>query len=75
VLAVDIADNIKALYRRAKAHVGAWNPADARRDFERVIELDQSLANAARKELKSIDALEKEKRDSDKALLQGKIFG
>jgi AH receptor-interacting protein len=69
------ADNIKALYRRAKANVGAWNPDDARRDLKRVIELDQSLANAARKELKNIDALEKEKLDSDRALLQGKIFG
>jgi hypothetical protein len=54
--------------------VGAWNPDDARRDYGRVIELDQSLANAARKEIKNIDALEKEKLNSDKVLFQGKIF-
>lgn len=28
-------DNVKALFRRAKAHRGAWNPAEARADFER----------------------------------------
>lgn len=67
-------DNVKALYRRGKAHVGAWNPSDARHDFDRVIELDPSLANAARKELKNIDSLEKDKMDTDRALFQGKIF-
>ena len=70
-----VADNVKALYRRAKAHVGAWNPTDARRDFQHVIDIDQSMANAARKELKNIDVMEKEKLDKDRVLLEGKIFG
>lgn len=70
-----MADNVKALYRRAKAHVGAWNPTDARLDFQHVIDVDQSMANAARKELKNIDVMEKEKLDKDRVLLEGKIFG
>jgi len=75
VLIQRVADNVKALYRRAKAHVGAWNPTDARRDFQHVIDVDQSMGNAARKELKNIDLMEKEKLNKDRVLLEGKIFG
>ena len=35
-----ILDNVKALYRRARAHVGAWNPEQAKNDFKKVAELD-----------------------------------
>ena len=31
-----ILDNVKALYRRARAHVGAWNPEQAKNDFKKV---------------------------------------
>jgi AH receptor-interacting protein len=34
----------QALYRRAKAHVGAWNPSQAKQDFTRVMQLDETLA-------------------------------
>jgi AH receptor-interacting protein len=67
-------DNVKALYRRAKAHVGAWNPKEARSDFERVIQLDPSLAKAVQKELKIVSDLEKEKASQDRVLLEGKMF-
>ena len=29
-----ILENVKALYRRAVAHVNAWNPDQAKADFE-----------------------------------------
>lgn len=67
-------DNVKALFRRAKAHVGAWNPEEARSDFHRVLELDPSLGNIVRNELKLLDLAEKEKNKEDKAKLCGKIF-
>ena len=69
-----IADNIKALYRRAKAHLGAWNPDEAKKDFERVSQLDQSLQKAVRKELKVLEEMEKAKDEEDRAKLQGKLF-
>ncbi len=34
----------QALFRRAKAHMGAWNPSQAKEDFTRVMQLDESLA-------------------------------
>lgn len=44
-------DNVKALFRRAKAHRGAWNPAEARADFQRCIELDAQLAAVVQRDL------------------------
>lgn len=74
--AVDnVADNVKALYRRGKAHVGAWNPKEARADFERVAQLDLSMAKAVQKDLVNLDALEKQKVSEDRALFEGKMFG
>jgi len=66
---------VKALYRRGKAHVGAWNPKEARADFERVAELDTSMAKMVQKELANLDALEKQKISDDRAMFEGKMFG
>lgn len=59
-------DNIKALFRRAKAHVAVWNPDEAKKDFERVMELDDSLTSLVKKELANLDALIQAKNDEDK---------
>ena len=59
-------NNVKALFRRAKAHVGAWNPVQAKEDFQAVMELDQSLVNTCKKEILSVEKLEKEKKSEDK---------
>ncbi|XP_021361428.1 AH receptor-interacting protein-like isoform X2 [Mizuhopecten yessoensis] len=66
-------DNVKALFRRAKAHVGAWNPKDAKIDFERVMELDDTLTAAVQKELKSLAEKEHQKDMEDKQKLK-KLF-
>lgn len=59
-------DNVKAYFRRAKAHVGAWNPAEAKRDFERVMEIDDSLIPLVKKELLNLEQLVKEHNSKDK---------
>ncbi|KAL3275499.1 hypothetical protein HHI36_020259 [Cryptolaemus montrouzieri] len=59
-------DNVKAYYRRAKAHVGAWNPDKAREDFLKVSELDPSMEPTIKKELSHLDDLMKKKDISDK---------
>lgn len=63
-------DNVKALFRRAKAHVKCWNPKEAREDFNRVGALDPSLAKAIRKELDEIDRLTKEHDAEDRDKLK-----
>lgn len=47
--------NVKALYRRAKAHVGAWNPDDAKKDYQKCLELDKSLKTKIARELDDLN--------------------
>ncbi|XP_058804004.1 aryl-hydrocarbon-interacting protein-like 1 [Phymastichus coffea] len=46
-------NNVKALYRRGKAHIGAWNENEAITDLTKAAELDKSLESAINKELQS----------------------
>lgn len=66
--------NVKALFRRAKAHMGAWNPQEAREDFMRVMELDRSLLATVQKELKQLEEMEKKQDEDDRSKLKGKMF-
>nr|ACO14554.1 AH receptor-interacting protein [Caligus clemensi] len=63
-------DNVKALFRRGKANIGAWSPVEAKSDFTRVSVLEPSLANTCLKEIKDIESLEKEKDFEDKEKLK-----
>ena len=63
-------DNVKALYRRARAHVGAWNPEEAKDDFRRVAELDSSLEVTCKKELKRVEEMERVKNKDDQEKLR-----
>lgn len=66
-------DNVKGLFRRAKGHVGAWNPKEAKEDFETVMSLDSTLASTCRKEISAVEKLEKEKDAADKGKMN-KLF-
>ncbi|XP_044748448.1 AH receptor-interacting protein [Coccinella septempunctata] len=66
-------DNVKALYRRGKAHVGAWNPEKAKSDFLKVIELDPSMETVVKKELANLEHLMKGKNLADKEKMK-KLF-
>ncbi|KAJ3664391.1 hypothetical protein Zmor_008566 [Zophobas morio] len=63
-------DNVKAYYRRARAHVGAWNTREAFEDFKKVIELDPSLAAAVKKETAALEEQIKQKDSEDKEKLK-----
>lgn len=59
-------DNVKALFRRAKAHTGAWNLQEARSDFTKALQLDPMLSAAVAKELKHLDEMDKLRDKEDK---------
>ncbi|XP_075978222.1 AH receptor-interacting protein-like [Anticarsia gemmatalis] len=67
-------DNEKALYRRAKAHIGAWNPGLAEEDFKKLKSLNPSMSTTIDKELENIKKLLKDKEDKDKNALKN-MFG
>lgn len=61
-------ENIKALFRRAKAHAGVWNLSDAKNDFKKCIEYDRRMTKAASKCMQELEAREvlKNKEDREK---------
>lgn len=66
-------NNIKAYYRRAKSHVGAWNATEAQNDFEKCMELDPNLKNAVTKEIAALKEKMKQQDAQNKSVFQ-KMF-
>lgn len=60
-------NNLKALYRRAKGHVGAWNPQKAEEDFNLCATLDPSLKPTIDKEIIALKLKIKSIDDQDKS--------
>lgn len=63
-------DNVKALYRRAKAHTSVWNTDNAKEDYQKCAILDTSLASAVNKELKLLADAVRQKDLEDKVKYQ-----
>lgn len=68
-----ISDNVKALYRRAKAHVGAWNPDEAKNDYVKCQELDKTLVTKINRELDDLNQ-QIHVQDIDDKLKYQKLF-
>lgn len=66
-------ENIKALYRRAKAHAGVWNINDARDDLMKCIEYDGNMSKTVAKCLQELKAREEIKNKEDRERF-GKMF-
>lgn len=60
-------NNVKALYRRGKAHAAVWNPDEAVIDFKCALALDPSLRSCINKELKKLEEETHRKLELDKA--------
>ncbi|KAJ8351174.1 hypothetical protein SKAU_G00226500 [Synaphobranchus kaupii] len=58
--------NVKAYYKRAKAHAAVWNDKEARRDFLMVANLDVTLAPLVHKELRLLTERMREKYCEEK---------
>ena len=69
--------NIKARYRRAKAHVGVWNVEEAKNDYNYLlshIKEDENLRSLVQYELQELLKAEQNKYQEDKSRLSGKLF-
>lgn len=67
-------NNIKALYRRAKAHKALFNINEAKDDFNKVISLDEKMKQTCLNELNEFEKQIKVKNETDKQLFKGKLF-
>uniref|UniRef100_A0A8C5S490 AIP/AIPL N-terminal FKBP-type PPIase domain-containing protein n=1 Tax=Laticauda laticaudata TaxID=8630 RepID=A0A8C5S490_LATLA len=59
-------ENVKAYFKRAKAHAAVWNEKEARADFLKAAQLDPSLAAAVRKEFKTLGERMRSKHVEDR---------
>lgn len=66
--------NVKAWYRRAKAHAMAWNPKEARENFAVALSLDPELKGAITKDLKDLDRTQAIRDTEDREKMR-KLFG
>lgn len=64
-------DNVKAFYKRAKAHAAVWNEAEARADFAKVLQLDPSLETSVAKELRAMEEKIRSKDKEEKGRYKG----
>ncbi|XP_063814595.1 AH receptor-interacting protein isoform X2 [Pseudophryne corroboree] len=64
-------DNVKALFKRGRAHAAVWNEEEAKKDFSRAVELDPSLTHLIAKELKRLEERLQQKEGEDKARFRG----
>uniref|UniRef100_A0A3B3DD72 peptidylprolyl isomerase n=1 Tax=Oryzias melastigma TaxID=30732 RepID=A0A3B3DD72_ORYME len=63
--------NVKAYYKRAKAHAAVWNKAEARADFDKVLQLDPSLGPSVTKELRVLEERIRSKEKEEKGRYKG----
>ncbi|XP_056127691.1 AH receptor-interacting protein [Rhinichthys klamathensis goyatoka] len=59
-------DNVKAYFKRGKAHAAVWNEEEARADFAKVITLEPSLETSVAKELRAMEERIREKQKEEK---------
>ncbi|XP_075401393.1 AH receptor-interacting protein isoform X1 [Tenrec ecaudatus] len=65
------ADNVKAYFKRGKAHAAVWNAQEAQADFAKVLELDPALAPVVSRELRALEARLRQKDKEEKARFRG----
>lgn len=66
LILIFLTDNVKAFFKRGKAHAAVWNETEARADFAKVIELDPSLETSVAKELRAMEDRIREKQKEEK---------
>ncbi|PAA90412.1 hypothetical protein BOX15_Mlig021722g1, partial [Macrostomum lignano] len=67
-------DNVKAVYRRAKAHAAVWDVAEAKQDFSRAAQLDPGLAAACDAAVRDLTDKVRERERLEKEQLRGKLI-
>jgi len=67
-------NNVKALFRRAKAHAAVWNVREAEQDFKRCKELDPTLKKDVENQINYLNQCVIKKEQKEREKFQGKLF-
>ncbi|KAM3933671.1 aryl-hydrocarbon-interacting protein-like 1 isoform 1-T1 [Leptodactylus fuscus] len=57
---------VKAYFLRAKANAEVWNEAEAKKDFEKVIDLDPTMNRQVKKEIRMLETRMQDKEEEEK---------
>ena len=66
--------NVKALFRRGKAYAAVWSFAEARADFNKCLQLDESLGKDVQAQLSHLSQVELKYQREEKEKFKGKLF-
>jgi len=67
-------NNVKALFRRAKAHMAVWNIEETRRDMSQCCEIDPTLKTEVETQLNYLDQMISKKEKEERQKYKGKLF-
>jgi AH receptor-interacting protein len=67
-------ENVKALFRRAKANVAVWNLNEARQDLKKCSQIDSSVQSEVDNLLNYINRVESKKQKEERELFKGRLF-
>ncbi|KAG9485919.1 aryl-hydrocarbon-interacting protein-like 1 [Eleutherodactylus coqui] len=57
---------VKAYFLRAKANSEVWNEAEAKKDFEKVVDLDPTMSRQVKKEIRMLETRMQDKEEEEK---------
>lgn len=57
---------MKAYFLRAKANSEVWNEAEAKKDFDKVVELDPTMSRQVKKEIRMLESRMQDKEEEEK---------
>ncbi|XP_041087866.1 AH receptor-interacting protein-like [Polyodon spathula] len=64
-------DNVKAYFKRGKAHAAVWNVREAQADFNKVTELDPSLTGTVNRERRALEQRLRDKSQEERERYRG----
>ncbi|MBN3301143.1 AIP protein, partial [Amia calva] len=64
-------DNVKAYFKRGKAHAAVWNECEARADLQKALELDPSLRPSVTRELQVLEQRMRQKHREERERYKG----
>ena len=67
-------NNVKALFRRGKAHMAVWNVKEARSDLEKCAGIDPTMEQDIQAQLNHLNQLLSKKDKEEREKFKGKLF-